>query len=95
MSDKFPEIKIRLMLHTLGISHSKNGDYIQPNKRYSPYPTSYRNYYQTSQDDLCDTLVEAGLVEFVKGNKDWQDFYFITEQGKQYLRKIGYKWHIQ
>jgi len=92
MSD-FPTKEIRLMLHALGISHHNNGDYIQPNRRYSPYPTSHRNYYQTTDCEDWNNLVSKGLATYRKGKESWQDFYFVTDDGKHCLKTLGYKWH--
>lgn len=87
-----PDKEIRLMLHTLGISHDKNGDYIQANKRYSPYPTSYRNYYQVEQFDMGDKLVKLGYAKF-QINVFNLPCYHITYEGRLYLKSLGYKWH--
>lgn len=90
----FPEKKIRIMLHSLGISHSPIGnDYIQPNKRYSPYPTSYRNYYQISSCDDWDALVKDGYAKFIDADESFRQYYYVTREGKEYLRSLGYKWH--
>jgi len=90
---KYPEKEIRVMLHALGIANHNNGDYIQPNKRYSPYPTSYRNYYQVYDCEHWNNLVNKEFAIFRKGNENWQDFYFVTSVGKDYLKSLGYKWH--
>lgn len=87
----YPEKSIRLMLHALGISHVRS-EYTQPNKRYSPYPSSYRNYYQTTQCDYWDELVKEGYSTF-QVNGLGLPFYRVTKEGKEYLRSIGYKWH--
>ena len=92
MSSNFPEKRVRLMLHALGISHVES-EYVQPNKRYAPYPTSYRNYYQTSHCDDWNYLVDKGLAVFRSGKQSWQDCYFVSNEGKLHLREIGYKWH--
>ena len=92
MKIKVSRFQIDKMLHSLGISYISNGEKIKPNKRYSPYPSSYRNYYQISQCDDLDYLVEIGFAFFKKGEKGWQDCYFITKKGKDYLKQIGYKW---
>lgn len=93
MSDNFPDKTIRLMLHALGISHHRNGDYTEPNKRYSPYPTSHRNYYQTSNCEDWNSLVGKNFAVYRKGQESWQDCYFVTDEGKKYLKELGYKWH--
>lgn len=89
----FPEKSIRNMLHCLGVSHTSTNDYIQPNKRYSPYPTSYRNHYQDKDNLEWKELVEKGYAEYQEGLEDWQCFYRVNEKGKQYLKSLGYKWH--
>ena len=81
------------MLHAMGISHHTNGDYIQPNKRYSPYPTSYRNYYQVKNCELWNELVADGFAEFREGQEGFGNFYFVTLAGKEHLKSMGYKWH--
>jgi DNA-binding PadR family transcriptional regulator len=94
--NKYPEKNIKMMLHCLGISHSpKNNEYIQPNKKYCPYPTSYRNYYQISSCEIWNKLVVNGYAKFHKGQENWQDFYKVTEEGKKLLKTLGYKWHEQ
>jgi hypothetical protein len=90
---EFPNKSIRVMLHALGIADVKNGDYLQPNKRCSPYPTSHRNYYQTEQCDIWDELVKNGFAEYRKSKEIWQCFYFVTKEGKEHLKSLGYKWH--
>lgn len=92
MMSKFPEKTTRIMLHALGISHVKS-EYTQPNRRYSPYPTSYRNYYQISNCKDWNSLVDEGLAVYQKGKEYWQDCYFVTDKGKEYLKELGYKWH--
>jgi len=87
----FPEKTIRNMLHAMGISHSSTNDYVQPNKRYSPYPTSYRNYYQVEECPLWDILVDKGHA--IKDKSLGMGYYYVTEEGKEYLRSLGYKWH--
>jgi len=89
---RFPEKEIRVMLHALGISHVKS-EYLQPNKRYSPYPTSHRNYYQVKQCDIWDKFVKKGYAEYRQSEAEWQCFYFVTEKGREYLQSLGYKWH--
>lgn len=88
----FPEESIRNMLHCLGISHTRSNDYVQPNKRYNPYPTSYRNHYQVSQDDEWDKLVELGYATFQVNGLNLP-YYRVTKKGKEYLKSLGYKWH--
>jgi len=88
----FPEKKIQVLLHALGISHI-GSEYIQPNKKYLSYSISYRNYFQDSSDEIWDKHVQDGYAKFVKGSASWQDCYFVTENGKQYLRDLGYKWN--
>ena len=92
METIFPEKSIRNMLHCLGISHTSTNDYVQPNKRYNPYPTSYRNYYQISQDDEWDKLVELGYATFQVNGLNLP-YYRVTKEGKEYLKSLGYKWH--
>jgi hypothetical protein len=89
---EFPEKPIRNMLHALGISHSKGGDYYQPNRRYSPYLTSYRNYYQIEDCDVWNSLVEKGYAKKTVNGLNLT-YYFVTDAGKAYLREFGYKWH--
>lgn len=91
-SNEFPEENIRVMLHAIGISHSSNNDYIKPNKRYSPYPTSNRNYYQIKQCDMWDEWVKLGYASFQINGLNLP-YYRVTEDGKLYLKSIGYKWH--
>ena len=93
MSDRYLEIKIRQMLNAIGIANAKNGDYIQPNKRYSPYPTSHRNYFQISDCEHWNELVKDGFAIYKKGKESWQDYYFVTIKGKEHLKTLGYKWH--
>ena len=82
---------ISKMLHALGISHVKS-EYTQPNRRYSPYPKSYRNYYQNEDCEDWDKLVELGYA--IKSESSLNLFYYsVTDEGKDYLRSIGYKWH--
>jgi hypothetical protein len=92
MKTIFPEKSIRNMLHCLGISHTRSNDYVQPNKRYNPYPTSYRNYYQISQDDEWDKLVGLGYATFQVNGLNLP-YYRVTKEGKKYLKSLGYKWH--
>lgn len=90
---EFPEEPIRHMLHALGISHHpRTNNYVQPNTRYNPYPTSYRNYYQIKQCEIWDELVKK---EYASKHRNGLglDFYVVTSKGKQYLRDLGYKWH--
>jgi hypothetical protein len=82
----------RLMLHALGIEYRDHTKVI-PNKRYSPYPTSHRNYYQTSNCEDWNILVKLGFATYRKGRESWQDCYFVSLQGKEYLKATGYKWH--
>ena len=89
---KFPEKKIRYMLHCLGISHTRSNDYVQPNKRYNPYPTSYRNYYQIKQCDIWDELVKEGYASFQVNGLNLP-YYRVTKEGEEYLKSLGYKWH--
>jgi len=89
---EFPEKNIRVLLHAMGISHVKS-EYTQPNKRYCPYPTSHRNYYQIKQCDDWDEWVKKGYAEYRQHKEEWRCFYFVTMQGKEYLKSIGYKWH--
>lgn len=89
--DIFPKEEIRHMLHALGISHAKNNSYIQPNRRYCPYPTSHRNYYQI---DFCRTWEHLVYLErAVKGVSLGMNYYSVSEKGKEHLRELGYKWH--
>jgi len=90
--NKFPKKKIRIMLHALGISNLNDGNYIQPNEKYSTYPTSYRNHYQISDCPDWNYLVEKGYAKFKKGAEDFWDFYYVTKEGKQFLQDLGYKW---
>lgn len=92
METIFPKKSIRNMLHCLGISHTRSNDYVQPNKRYNPYPTSYRNYYQISQDDEWVKLVELGYATFQVNGLNLP-YYRVTNEGKEYLKSLGYKWH--
>jgi hypothetical protein len=92
METIYPEKSIRNMLHCLGISHSKSNDYVQPNKRYNPYPTSYRNYYQIKQCDIWDELVKEGYATFQVNGLNLP-YYRVTKEGKEYLKSLGYKWH--
>lgn len=92
MKAEFPEKRIHVLLHALGISHVRS-NYIQPNKRYSPYPTSHRNYYQTEKCDIWDKLVKEGFAEYRKSKESWRCVYFVTQRGKEYLKSIGFKWH--
>lgn len=80
------------MLHALGISHVKSGDYFQPNKRYNPYPKSYRNYFQVDDDADLNEMVENGYVEKTISSLNLP-FYYVTSDGKDYLKSLGYKWH--
>lgn len=89
---KFPREEIRYMLHCLGISHTKNNDYVQPHKRYNPYPTSYRNYYQIKQCNIWDELVKLEYATF-QTNGLGLPYYRVTNKGKEYLKSLGYKWH--
>ena len=89
----YPKKLIRIMLHALGISNLNNGNYVQPFRRYSPYPTSHRNYYQISACEDWDAHVQKGYATFRKGEQSYRDYYFVTEKGKQYLRELGYKGH--
>lgn len=92
--NEFSEKKINVMLHALGISHSpRNSEHIEPNKRYSPYPTSSRNYYQVSSCEIWDELEKDGYAKFFKGKEEWQDCYRVTDDGKFYLKSLGFKWH--
>ncbi len=92
MDKEVAENRVRVMLHALGISYANNED-TQPNKRYSPYPTSHRNYYQTSNCEDWNFLVDKGFAIYRKGEASWQDCYFVTEDGKTHLKELGYKWH--
>lgn len=90
------EQQIHCMLHALGIeyiSRVKTYDKIVPNKRYSPYPKSYRNYYQDKDNKDFGELVTLGFAEYIEKNEDWQCFYRVTQKGKDFLREIGYNWH--
>ena len=91
--DCLEEKEYRVMLHALGIEYS-NRTYakIKPNKRYSPYPTSYRNYYQIKQCDIWDKLVGIGFATFQVNGLNLP-YYRVTEQGKEYLKMVGFKWH--
>ena len=91
---EFPEEKIRIMLHALGISHTRNGDYVQPNKRYRPYPESYRNYYQIEDCEDWNDLVSKGYAEKRESSLNLK-YYFVTSKGKEYLKELGYKWHTR
>jgi len=93
MNSVFPKKTIRNMLHAMGISHTSSNDYMQPNKRYSPYPTSYRNYYQVESCEDWEVLVETGFA--VKGKSIGMNYYSVTKEGKEYLQSLGYKWHEQ
>ena len=86
------EIQIDNMLHCLGISYTRGNDKVLPNKRYSPYPTSYRNYYQTSDNESWNDLVQKELAIKTKNGLDLI-YYFVTDKGKDHLKEIGYKWH--
>lgn len=87
-----PEKQIRIMLHALGISHV-GSEYTQPNKRYSPYPTSHRNHYQEKDSPEWKELVALGYATYQEGLESWQCFYRVTKEGKEYLKSLGYKWH--
>lgn len=91
--NEFPEYKVRVMLHALGIANLNNGRYIQPNTRYSPYPTSHRNHFQESNNSTWDELVELGYARYIDSEHDWMRYYYVTEEGEEWLKKIGYKWH--
>jgi hypothetical protein len=80
------EKEYRVMLHALGIKGTK------PFKRYSPYPTSHRNYYQIEQCDIWDKLVKIGFATFQINGLDLP-YYRVTNIGKKYLKQIGFKWH--
>lgn len=82
------------MLHTLGIQYVKGGDELQPNRRYSPYPTSFRNYFQTDDDSDLNEMVENGYMEKAISGLNLP-FYRVTSAGRDYLRSLGYKWHEQ
>jgi len=84
-------IRVDLMLHALGIDYTRNGKQVKPNTRYRPYPTICRNHYQTSDCKHWNLIVELGLANFVKGKESWQDFYYVTSDGKSYLKDKGYK----
>lgn len=88
----YPDKSIRNMLHCLGISHTSKNYYVQPNTRYSPYPTTYRNYYQIKQDDEWDRLIALGYATF-QTNGLGLAYYRVTIKGKVYLKSLGYKWH--
>lgn len=88
-TDLIKEIKIdhvRMMLHD-----HPGGEYIEPNRRYSPYPTAYRNHYQIDVCSHWDLLVEIGYA--VKGKSIGLNYYSVSEEGKSYLWDEGYKWH--
>jgi hypothetical protein len=89
---KFPQEDIKVMLHALGISHHKNGEYIQPNKRYSPYPTTYRNYYQIDKCEIWEELKNKGFANDSISSLNLH-FYYVTDEGKKHLKSLGYKWH--
>lgn len=93
METIFPEKSIKNMLHCLGISHTSTNDYIQPNKRYNPYPASHRNHYQEKDNQEWNELVKLGYATYQEGLESWQCFYRVTKEGKEYLKSLGYKWH--
>ena len=87
------EKEYRVMLHALGIEYSnRTYEEILPNKRYCPYPTSNRNYYQTKQCDIWDKLVRMGFATFQINGLNLP-YYRVTTHGKKYLKMIGFKWH--
>ncbi len=90
---KINKNQIGNMLHALGIKTMRNGEDLQPNRRYSPYPTAYRNHFQTSSSSDWNILVQNGYAIFHKGVESWQDFYKISDDGKDFLKSLGYKWH--
>ena len=93
VATNFPTKSIRHLLHALGISHTRNNSYVQPNTRYSPYPTSNRNYFQTTQCNVWDKLVDFGYAKYHKADEAWRCCYSVTDEGKSLLRELGYKWH--
>jgi hypothetical protein len=81
--------QIYKMKHALGISYSKSGKNTIPNKVYRPKLNSYRNYYQISQCNEWDDLVLKNLA--VKGESIGMNYYFVTSEGIEYLKDLGYK----
>jgi Rha family phage regulatory protein len=95
METIFPNEYIRVMLHALGISHTKNNRYIQPNTRYNPYPISYRNYYQQKNSEIFNKLVLEGLAEYYEHEDSWRCYYRVTEKGIEHLKSLGYKFKMK
>ena len=85
--DDIEKNHISCMLHSLGIETRRNGDTIEPNKRYRPIPVAFRNHWNGNNKEL-NQLCE---IEFAfKYEKFNQVNYYITTQGIQYLKDIGY-----
>ena len=80
---------ISKMLHALGISYH-NDDVLIPNKRYRPYPTSYRNHYQIKIDEDWEEMIKLGYAD--KGTSIDLNYYYVTKEGKEYLKEMGYRW---
>lgn len=85
------ESQLHKIKHALGISHDHNGNYTIPKKIYRPKLQAYRNYYQIKQCDDWDDLVEKGLA--VKGESIGLNYYFVTAEGIQYLKDLGYRFN--
>jgi len=81
--------QIRMMLHALGIEYTRNGERTIPNKTYRPKLNAYRNYYQINNDADWNDLVDKELA--VQGTHIGQNYYFVSHDGIEYLRSLGYR----
>lgn len=80
---------VHKMLHALGISYSKSGKEVQPYTNYKPKLVSQRNHYQASNDDDLEKLVTLGYA--TKSEALNLNYYFVTTEGMEYLRGMGYR----
>jgi len=54
--------------------------------------TAYRNYYQVDTCEIWEKLKSKGFANNHTNGLNLH-FYYVTEEGKEYLKSLGYKWH--
>ena len=91
--DEINKSQTHLMLHALGIEYEpRRGCVLVPGRRCRPLPRAYRNHYQIEDDYYWNVLVRKGFAKKLR-NMD-MNFYVVTENGIDKLKRLGYLFKV-